>query len=24
MTTRKPFIICDFDGTITMNDNIIN
>lgn len=24
MTTRKPLIICDFDGTITMNDNIIN
>lgn len=24
MTTRKPFVICDFDGTITMNDNIIN
>ncbi|MCY8364980.1 hypothetical protein MOC90_21185, partial [Bacillus spizizenii] len=23
MTTRKPLIICDFDGTITMNDNII-
>lgn len=24
MTTRKPLIICDFDGTITMNDNIIS
>lgn len=24
MTTQKPLIICDFDGTITMNDNIIN
>ncbi|MCY7781558.1 MULTISPECIES: 2-hydroxy-3-keto-5-methylthiopentenyl-1-phosphate phosphatase [unclassified Bacillus (in: firmicutes)] len=24
MMTRKPLIICDFDGTITMNDNIIS
>ena len=21
---RKPLIICDFDGTITTNDNIIS
>lgn len=24
MTSQKPLIISDFDGTITMNDNIIN
>ncbi len=22
--TRTPLIICDFDGTVTMNDNIVS